>query len=45
MLALGCFINGRHRPSKFNNAGKNVNPAIMHVAIPVAIRQPNVYKP
>ncbi len=34
------LIKGRPRPSKFRNAGKNVNAAIMHIAIPMAMTSP-----
>ena len=38
-------ISGFFRPNKFSNAGKKASPAIMHVAIPVAITQPRLKMP
>jgi hypothetical protein len=38
----GFFIRGRQRPIKLSNAGKNVSPAIMHVAMPTDITQPKL---
>ena len=40
LSALGCFFEGRI--SRFNNAGRNVNPAIMHVANPADITSPRL---
>jgi hypothetical protein len=42
LSALGCSVDPGERISKFNSAGRKVNPAIIHVARPLVITQPRL---
>ena len=42
LSALGRFVGTFGLINRFNSAGKNVNPATMHVASPVVITQPRL---
>src|ERR1035437_2613640 len=42
LSALGRSVGTFGRISRFNSAGKNVNPATMHVASPAVITQPRL---